>query len=158
MTEEWRKIRGYPNYLASSQGRIHSLTSECIIKTTPNRYGIHKIRLYNEHGYKDFYLHTLIMETFKRRLREGDQVKHKNGDRDDHHIDNLYVVNVTKSDIPAYQPVSERGRPMFIVETGEIFSNARECAYAINGSYSAIYACLRGERGQHLGYTFQYLY
>lgn len=157
-TERWKEISGYPNYLISDYGRIHSRTSNLLMRSTPNRYGIHKIRLYNDDGYQDFYVHRLVMRAFGHKMFEGDQVKHKNDNRSQNHISNLYVVNRKKSLIPRYQPVSLRGRPIFVVETGEIFSNARECAYKLNGSYSAIYACLRGERKQHLGFTYKYLY
>lgn len=156
-TERWREIDGYPNYLVSDYGRVHSKGSNRVLRSSPNRYGIHKIRLYNDDGYKDFYLHTLVMKTFGRIMQDGDQIKHRNGNRHENHINNLYVMNRRKSDIPRFQPVSGRGRAMYIVETGQIFSNARECAYYLNGSYSAIYACLRGERGFHLGFTFRYL-
>ena len=44
-----------------------------------------------------------------------------------------------------------------IKETGVVFVNARECAAAIGGDYSSVYACLRGVRSTHKGYSFEYV-
>jgi hypothetical protein len=47
-------------------------------------------------------------------------------------------------------------RKVLIVELGRVYLSAREAAKAIRGEFSAVYAVLRGERGQHRGYTFRY--
>jgi hypothetical protein len=48
-------------------------------------------------------------------------------------------------------------KKVMIVESGEIFASARACANYINGDYSAVYRCLRGNRETHLGFTFVYI-
>ena len=42
-----------------------------------------------------------------------------------------------------------------IVETGEIFENAYECAKAINGNAQDIYRCLYGKTKTHKKYHYE---
>lgn len=44
-----------------------------------------------------------------------------------------------------------------IKETGRVYLSAQAVAQAINGDKSTIHACLRGMRGSHKGYTFEYV-
>jgi len=48
------------------------------------------------------------------------------------------------------------GKKIRIKETGQVFMSARICARYIGGDFSKIYACLRGVRGKHKGFTFEY--
>ena len=48
-------------------------------------------------------------------------------------------------------------RKIKVVETGKIYMSARTCARHIDGDFSSIYACLRGEHTKHKGYTFEYV-
>lgn len=43
-----------------------------------------------------------------------------------------------------------------ILETGEIFDSAEECAKAIGGSTSGISKCINGRLERHKGFTFVY--
>lgn len=47
-------------------------------------------------------------------------------------------------------------RRVVIVELKQVYLSARAAANAIQGEFSAVYAVLRGERGQHRGFTFRY--
>lgn len=44
-----------------------------------------------------------------------------------------------------------------IKETGKVYLSARKAAEAIGGDFATIFACLRGERRSHMGYTFEYV-
>jgi hypothetical protein len=48
-------------------------------------------------------------------------------------------------------------KKVVIIETNQIFASVRACAKFIGGDYSAVYRCLRGDRGSHMGFTFEYV-
>ncbi len=51
---------------------------------------------------------------------------------------------------------SSWGRPIRVIETGEVFEDASYCAELIGLDQSAISRCLHGERSTHRGYHFKY--
>lgn len=44
-----------------------------------------------------------------------------------------------------------------LIETGEIYRSGRDAALHIDGDHSSIYACLKGRRSSHKGYSFEYV-
>lgn len=48
-------------------------------------------------------------------------------------------------------------RKVRVVETGRVYVSARSCALDIGGEFGAVYACLRGVRKTHKGYSFEYV-
>lgn len=49
-----------------------------------------------------------------------------------------------------------RGNKIRVVETGEVYEGLREVARAIDGDFSTVADCLRGDRRTHQGYSFEY--
>jgi uncharacterized membrane-anchored protein len=47
-------------------------------------------------------------------------------------------------------------RKIRVKETGEVYKGTRQVAKAINGDFSTVADCLRGERHTHQGYSFEY--
>jgi hypothetical protein len=47
-------------------------------------------------------------------------------------------------------------KKVVVKETGQVFASARVAAEKLDGDFSAIYRCLRGERKTHKGVTFEY--
>lgn len=101
-------------------------------------------------------MRTLVARAFHPDWREGAIVKNQNGDLDDNSIGNIYVRTDNGRPI-RYRRQEPWGRPIRILETGQVFRSARDCAKYIGGNHSNIYRCLRGERSKHLGYSFAYL-
>jgi hypothetical protein len=58
--------------------------------------------------------------------------------------------------IPTRHIEPRLGSAVRIIETDEVFRTARDCANYIGGDYGSIYACLRGDRRSHMGFTFEY--
>lgn len=108
--KEWKEIKNFPDYLASSDGEILSKErknrrghrhKERILKPRNDGYGYLKIYLTNDAGSFDVKLHRIIAETFI-----GDpgglDINHKNGIKSDNRVDNLEIVTRRENVLHAY--------------------------------------------------------
>jgi hypothetical protein len=77
ITEQWLAVPGYETYEVSNEGRVRSYrksggrnggtiirTVPRIIKSQKNPAGYHIFRAYNEDGYKQFSVHTMVLTLF----------------------------------------------------------------------------------------------
>ena len=159
MTQEvWAEIQGFPNYVVSNYGYVMSLNTNKLMKTRSNGYGYLRVMLCHEGVTRDFYIHQLVAMAFFGDFTPGTHVQHVNGNLEDNATWNLRLKRGRETHFSDYRPPRKRqvGRRVQIVETGEVFRTVRDCADHIGGDYASIYACLRGERKTHLGYTFEY--
>ena len=155
MEEAWVAICGYPNYVVNNYGDVINVITDKKLRPTPTPDGYLKVALSNEDGVRFYYIHQLVAKAFFDSFREGVQVRHVNGDNNDNRTVNLVLRGGVKTTTD--RELGEGwGKRVQIVETGEVFRTVRDCARYIGGDYSGIYACLRGERKQHLGYSFEY--
>lgn len=156
MREQWVEIESYPRYELSNYGQVLNIRTEKLLKPRINHLGYVKVALSNVDGVRDWYIHQLLARAFFHGFRPGLQVIHVDGNNENNRLDNLRLRR--ELDYPD-DPVEHRdgwGRRVYILETGEVFRTVRDCARYIGGDYGCIYAVLRGERKQHLGYTFGY--
>lgn len=159
MEEKWAEIEEYPNYLISNYGQIYSRRADRVLKPRLSHKGYLRAVLSEEGERREVYIHQIVAQTFFGSFRDGMRIKHVNGNLEDNRVSNLRVHN---SNVPEY-PSDRRlkrgpwGVKVRIVETGQIFRTVRDCAKHIGGDYGTIYACLRGDRRMHLGYTFEYV-
>lgn len=96
--ERWKRIKGYPDYKVSDQGRIKSLNyyhrhiSKILDLHCKGRYL--KVTLRNNNGSKTFWVHQLVAEHFcPGKDAEHNQVDHISGDRYDNRAINLRWVS-----------------------------------------------------------------
>ena len=166
MQETWVEIDGYPNYAVSDAGNVLNLERETILTPRDSSDGGLRVALSHEGQVRDFYIHHLVARAFFRVVDPRDQVLHWNGDKTDNRPENLRFRKRQRI-IPEYsRPENELlfednrrwGRKVLIKETNEVFRTVRDCANYIEGDYATIYACLRGERRTHRGFTFEYYY
>jgi hypothetical protein len=155
--EDWIEIEEYPNYAVSNYGYVHNLRRGYSLKPRSNGRGYFQVCLSHRGSVSDFYVHLLVAGAFLADYRPGLQVGHKNEDLSDNHIDNLYIKNAPPPVGSSYVELPARGRKVQIVETGEVFMNARNAANYIRGSYSRVYKCLANPHMTHMGYHFVYL-
>lgn len=101
--EEWRDIPGYENiYRASTHGRIKSygryigcvggnkrFLKGRIIRPGKNKYGYLQAVLYKNTKKKDIRVNRIILEVFFRPPKEGEECNHKDGNKQNNHIENL---------------------------------------------------------------------
>lgn len=154
MREIWLEVPGYPRYMVSTYGEIYSDIVKHNLAPSLSGSGYYRVTM---NGLQH-YVHRVVAMTFFEEYREGMRVKHIDDDRTNNRFDNLKLLEPQKADGAIFVPL---GRPkpgirVQIVETGDVFRSVRDAANYIGGSYSAIYACLRGDRKHHLGLHFQW--
>ncbi len=150
----WVEVADYPNYVISNFGEIISRKTGKPLKPSPNSEGHLRVALSHEGKVRQFYIRRLVARAFHPHYRDGAVVKNVNGDLTDNKVTNVYVrVHDPK---PIKHRRSVWGRRVRIKETGDVFKSIRDCARYIGGDYSSVYACLRGERKKHMGYSFEY--
>lgn len=95
MTEIWKDIPGYSGkYQASNLGRIKSFNSnntnkaERILKPRKKQSGRFQVVLYNN-GKKDFFVHRLILLSFRGECPSGMEAMHLDDDPSNNNINNL---------------------------------------------------------------------
>ena len=87
--EEWRKIKGYPNYEVSNFGNVRSYVSRTVISDTPHllspridHNGYPFVNLYSpEHKMKSIKIHRLVAEAFIPNPDNLPQINHKDEDK-----------------------------------------------------------------------------
>lgn len=164
MQETWIEIEGYPNYAISNSGQVLNLKTDKILRARSNGRGYLRVALSRDGETQDFYIHHLVAKAFLDMEFDGEQIIHFNGDKEDNAPENLRLKKRRRAVLLEHGPIKRReeehprqwGKRVMIVETGEIFRTVRDCARYIEGDYSSIYGCLRGERQTHRGYTFEY--
>ena len=91
---QWKEIKSFSDYEASSEGVIRNKETKQTIKPFKQTNGYYKIKLYREHKPYTKMLHRVIAATY---LGESKlDVNHKDGNKTNNNIKNLEYV--TKSD------------------------------------------------------------
>jgi hypothetical protein len=156
LEELWAEIDGYPNYIVSNYGEVVSLRTDQRLRARPNADGYLRVALSREGVSKDHYVHQLVAKAFFGSFRNGMHVSHVNGDKENNSTHNLRLRSGKVGTAQRDNEQEPWGQRVRIIETGQVFRTARECARHIGGDYGSVYACLRGRRNRHLGYTFEY--
>lgn len=157
MKEEWVAIDGYPNYAVSNLGRVVNIQRDRNLNPRPNDEGHLRVSLSQEGQVRDFYVRRLVAAAFFEDYDPRQQVFHWNDDKEDNTVTNLRLRKRVR--LASNSFISNRkqtGRQVEVVETGTVYRTARDCARHIGGDYGSVYACLRGDRRSHMGYTFRY--
>ena len=159
MEEKWAEVEGYPNYLVSNYGQVFSRNHNTLLRPRLSHKGYQRVVLSDGGKRTEIYIQVLVARAFFGDFRDGMRIKHVNGDLGDNRVDNLRVWNSNLPEHPADRVLKfgTWGKRVRIIETGQVFRTVRDCANHIGGDYGTIYACLRGERNIHLGYTFEYV-
>lgn len=157
MDEEWTLVKGFENYAVSNYGRICNIDNNHYLKPGTNKNGYLRVYLTKDGKTYQKYVHRLVAEAYLEDYRPGMRVIHYNSDHKDNTAYNLRLRS-GKTERSLYEETHKTwGSSVRINETGQVFMSVRHCARFIGGDFSSIYACLRGARNRHLGYTFSYL-
>lgn len=155
MKENWVEIEGYPNYAVSNLGRVSNVKRDVLLKLRPNDEGYLRVSLSFEGRVRDFYVHRLVAVAFFDGYDEREQVFHWDDNKENNTVLNLRMKKRPRGEVVRINR-RQTGRQVKVLETGQVFRTARDCANYISGDYGSIYACLRGDRQSHMGYTFEY--
>jgi len=93
MEEIWKKIDGYDYSVNNFGVVINNITKNKITPIT-DKYGYHRIRLFNNKKRKDFRVHQLVAMAFLNHKIDGFKivVNHINGIKNDNRVENLELV------------------------------------------------------------------
>ena len=64
MSEKWKQIDGFPNYMISNLGRVMSLNKKKIIKQYPTYNGYFRVELNNQEMNCRKRVHSLVLNAF----------------------------------------------------------------------------------------------
>jgi len=92
--EEWRPVKGFPNYEVSNRGRLRNKDSGEIVEGIITRHGIKQHKLSKGRAVQiTVAAHNLVAETFlpdtNRTYADDEHVIHKNDDKLDNRVENL---------------------------------------------------------------------
>lgn len=88
--EKWKEFPQNNNYLVSNKGRIKSLSryKAIILTPTKNLKGYETVKIDG----KNQYLHKVIIETFVRKVKENEEIHHKDTNKSNNSLDNLIIL------------------------------------------------------------------
>lgn len=174
MTERWRAIPSFPDYEASSEGRIRRAVpisralngygAGRVLKTFPHKTLLyHFVGLYRDEKQISVTVHVCVCEAFHGpRPSERHQVAHGNGDRTDNRPRNLRWAtpkeNQADSGKHGTRPIGERRWNAKLSESDvraiRATANGRGSAAVLSKQYgvtnSTIWALLNGKSWNHL--------
>ena len=169
---EWHSVMDNSNYIVSDNGGIRNSRTNAD-KAIRKTRGYFSVDLY-KHGERTTKgVHVLVAEAFIPNPDGKPEVNHKDGNKLNNHVGNLEWVTHKENCEHAWRTGLQRpsygmrgkknpnagrkGRPIKIVETGEIFETLKDCEDAIGGNNRHINDCLRGRQKTHRGYHFEYI-
>lgn len=169
--EEWREISENENYLVSNTGKVrrkNSLTD----KPLRDNDGYLVTDLYKDGKRKTVRVHRLVAKEFIPNPSDKPAINHKDGDKYNNNVSNLEWVTSKENSRHAWENGlmkpsygmkgksnpngGRKGKPIQIIETGEVFQTLKECEEAIGGNNRHINDCLKGRQKTHRGYSFRY--
>lgn len=171
MIEEWKDIEGYEGlYQVSNLGRVKSLGNdksrrEKILKPRKNNKGRFQVSLC-KNGKQDKLVHQLVLKAFVSNPGNLSDVNHKDENPENNRLDNLewctrkYNINYGTHNERMKKNMTgpKKSKPVLCVETGVVYSSAKEAQRRTGANQSAIIACCRGKYGCKTvkGYHWQY--
>jgi hypothetical protein len=159
---EWRDHPYIPDLYVSDAGLIvknkNGKLVYCKWHKNNNGYWVVSVDDYRNRKSKNsnHLVQRIVAETFIPNPENKPEVNHDNGNKSDNRVSNLYWTTKSENMIHAYKNGLRPTEEVMILETGEIFKSASDCARAIGGTVSGIHDCKTGRQRQHRGYHFRF--
>ena len=100
--EVWKSTI-YDDYEVSSLGRVRNVITHKVLSTfDKNRLGYIRVNLYNNGKKKRYFIHRLVAEAFLPKKQGKDFVNHKDGNKQNNHLDNLEWCNRSENQLHSY--------------------------------------------------------
>ena len=153
MKEEYRDIKGFPNYQVSNLGNVRNS------KRTTRK------------------INRLVVEAFLPEDPNRKDINHKDGNKKNNNVTNLerctksenmrhafeHKLVKTEGRKPTYgmrgkkNPNGGAQRPIRVIETKKVYKNMAVCARELGIRDRSICDCLKGRQKSHHGYHFEYV-
>lgn len=173
--EHLMSIKKFPLYKVDQKGQVYNPEGKKL-KQTINRDGYMMVKLCDNGYEKNCSVHRLVADAFFDGDHKGYDVNHIDGNKQNNNLGNLEIItrgdnlkhayanNLRKSYLTdedrkngASISAELRRKPVRDVDTGKIYSCARECAKDLNCYRSAVTRVCKGELSQHHGHRFEYV-
>lgn len=170
--DKWAKTSRNPNYVVSNTGRVRREGSDKD-HSIRDRKGYFAVDLYENGKRTTERVHILVAEAFVPNPDNKPMINHKDGNKHNNNAENLEWVTRKENCSHAWKNglakpsygmrgknnpnAGRKGKPIRIIETGEIFESSLECEKAIGGNNRHINDCLKGRQRTHRGYHFEYI-
>ena len=167
MQEIWRDIEGYEGlYQVSNLRRVKSLNyrrtgKEENLKPRKDKGGYLFVFLYKEGKTKNCKIHRLVAQAFIPNPEKFSEVNHRDEDKTNNAVDNLewcsskYNCNYgTRNE----RRVKSKSKPVMCLETGEVFSSAKEAQEKIGIFASSICGCANHKKRHYTAGSFHWKY
>lgn len=156
--EEWKTIEEFPNYIVSNTGRIRNQKFDREMKLRLNRGGYPTVGLTNNSIQYSVSVHSCVAKAFCDGYKSGVEVNHIDSNRSNNNFINLEWVTRSENALHSFRTGLRRpmGRPIKILETGEIFKTATEAAQHVDGNYIGVLRAARKQRITHKGFHYEY--
>jgi hypothetical protein len=177
-SEEWRPVAGFEGYYeVSNFGDVRSV-DRIVPRDGPTGNMMRKGQLITPHVTPKGYLrcqlgmngqkankmvHRLVAEAFIPNPDDKPEVNHRNGNKQDNHIDNLEWATQSENQTHAYQLGLKKPAVKYVVTcveldittfgTEKMQNELRQRGYD-NAHSAAIWSCIAGDAHSHLGLTF----
>lgn len=156
MTNEVRDVIGYEGlYTVDALGNVARVKDNKLLKPHIHRCGYMCVVLRKDGMQKQKRIHRLVAEAFIPNPYNKPQVNHIDGNKKNNCVDNLEWCTNQENIAHSLKFGLRPQQRVMVVETGEVYENAKVCANAIGGNYGNVYHCIKGERKTHKGYHFK---
>lgn len=167
MREIWKDVKGYEKlYQISNMGRVRSMNYRRknvigILNPGRDKDGYLQVNLSKKGKTRMSKIHRLVAEAFILKEKNKNQVNHKDGNKENNHIENLEWCtnseNLVHSHYVLKNTHGKKARHVLCIETNKAFLTISEAARATGARQPHISQCLKGKRHQSGGYHWREL-
>ena len=155
-TEKWLPIKNFEDrYRISSFGNVYSLRSGRKIIPQLQKSGYLNVKIDG----RTYNIHRMVAEHFIQNPNIYPCINHKDGDKQNNHVDNLEWCTYSENLIHAYRNgLNKCERPVERLLNGVVIKRYRSAREAEKDGFAnqLIAKCCNGKRKHHKGYEWKY--
>lgn len=154
MTEIWKPIDNYNDYMVSNTGKVAK-----VLKGDSNGRGYRFIKFQDG---KRIYIHRLVAQAFIPNFNNCPIINHKDGNKNNNRVENLEWCNYSHNCKEAYKLKLHIPKRKVVIQkdlSGKYineFKGIREAGKIVGVDYSSIIKCCKGKAKTAGGYKWEY--